>query len=129
MLQQQEPSMRHICLLFAVLLAGCAGPTPAELDARLSGYVGLSEAQLVGRLGVPTARDTAGDHTTLAYSRGYQEWVQASPFNQDPPELLGLDYNGMPPRLLTWSCETRFSLVAGRVTAAHQQGNYCGGTV
>lgn len=112
-----------------LLLAACASPDQlaAQREARLEGYVGISETALVRMLGTPVDRQVSGEHTTLAYFKDYSEWVQASPFNQDPPELLGLDYNGLPPRLLTWSCETTFDIVAGKVAAAHQRGNYCGG--
>lgn len=122
--------MRALTLSFAMLLlAGCAMSGGPGASARLARYVGMSEAQLVGQLGAPAARSEQGGHLVLAYRHSYSEWVQASPFDQDPPELKGLDYNGLPPRLLTWGCETRFDIVGGRVAAARQQGNYCGGTV
>jgi hypothetical protein len=112
-----------------LLLTACASPAQlaAERQARLAGYVGMSETALVHMLGAPADRKVNGDHTTLAYLKDYSEWMQASPFDQDPPELLGLDYNGLPPHLLVWSCETIFDIVGGKVAAAHQRGNYCGG--
>jgi hypothetical protein len=123
--------MRVTALLLAapLLLAACAGPAQlaAERQARLAGYVGMSEAALVYTLGPPADQTVSGDHVRLVYVKDYSEWVSASPFDQDPPELVGLDYHSVPPRLLTWSCETTFDLIGDRVTAAHQRGNYCGG--
>lgn len=122
--------MRRFGLLALVLLfAGCAMQPAVTPEARLARYVGMTEAELVQRHGPPAAREQVGGHQVLVYRSGYSEWVQASPFDQDPPELKGLDYNGLPPRLLTWSCETRFDMEGGRVAAAHQRGNYCGGSV
>ena len=113
----------------ALLLAACASTAQqaAERQARLAGYVGMSEPALLHKFGAPADRRASGDHVTLVYLKQYREWVQASPFNQDPPELLGLDYNGLQPRLLVWSCRTTFDLVGGKVTAAYQRGTYCSG--
>ncbi len=112
-----------------LLLAACASPAQqaAERQARLAGYVGMSETALVHSLGAPTDRKVSGEHTRLAYFKDYSEWVSGSPFDQDPPELVGLDYHSIPPRLLIWSCETTFDVVGGKVAAARQSGNYCGG--
>mgnify|MGYP001554869517 CR=1 FL=1 len=119
-----------VLLTAPLLLAACASPAQlaAQRQARLAGYDGMSEAELVHTLGPPASETRAGDHTVMVYQHQYREWVQASPFNGTPPELLGLDYNGLPPILRVWSCDTTFELVGGKVAAAQQRGNYCGGT-
>lgn len=123
--------MRAIAAVLAapLLLAACAGPArdAAQRQARLDGYVGMSEAALTHQLGPPRSRQVSGDHTKLVYFRDYSEWVSGSPFDLDPPELLGLQYHAIAPVHLKWTCETSFDLAAGRVTAAHQHGTYCGG--
>ncbi|MBN8892849.1 MAG: hypothetical protein ABS99_10650 [Acetobacteraceae bacterium SCN 69-10] len=123
--------MRPIMMLLAapLLLAACATSGAAEANARLAAYVGMSEADLVRSVGAPTSTSASGEHKYLAYNRTKSEWEQASPFNRNPPQLLGLDYNGLPPRLLVWSCETTFDIVGGKVAGASQRGNYCAGTV
>lgn len=118
-----------ILLAALPLLAACASPAQlaAEREAHLAGYVGMSELALVRSLGTPTYRKISGDHTRLGYFTDYSEWVSGSPFDQNPPELLGLEYHSVPPRHLIWSCETIFDIVGGKVATAQQHGNYCGG--
>jgi hypothetical protein len=118
-----------LLLAAPLLLAACAGPAreAAESQARLAGYVGMSETALVHELGAPRLRTVSGDHTRLAYVSDYSQWVSGSPFDPDPPELLGLQYHSVPPRHMIWFCETTFDIVGGKVAAAHQRGNYCSG--
>lgn len=114
-----------VMLMPLLLMAGCAGTSAPAREARFAAMVGDTEAELVQALGPPSFVDQAHRQRVLVWRRDYQEWVQASPFNQDPPELLGLDYNGMPPRLLRWSCQRQFTMVDGKAAAYRQSGNDC----
>lgn len=119
-----------VVLAVPLLLAACASPgqQAAERQARLARYVGMSEQALIAELGPPRQRQVRGDHESLAWVSDYSQWVAGSPFDPNPPELLGLQYHAIPPVHMVWYCETSFDIVAGKVSAARQRGNYCGGS-
>lgn len=121
----------RIAMMLAIplLLAACASPAEiaAQRQARLDAYVGMSETALVHQLGPPASRQGEGAQSKLVYFTDYSQWWPGSPFDDEPPQLLGLQYHSIPPRLFIWSCETTFDIAAGKVVAAHQRGNYCGG--
>lgn len=115
-----------LCLLaLPVLLAGCGLDSAAARQSRYAAMVGGSEASLIAALGPPTGTRQAAGGKELLWTRKYTEWVQASPFNMNPPELLGLDYNGLPPHQLVWACQLRFGVAAGKVVSFAQSGNDC----
>lgn len=118
---------RLVLLLCVIVLSGCA--TSEFYARRLSAYVGLSEAELVRRFGVPKETHTVGGSRFLQYDdvrvnhdpgtpgywrvwrsndRVFREWIP-----------------GTPPSTRVWQCRTTWEIVEERVHAFTFDGNGC----
>ena len=143
-------SARLAPLVVSLTLAGCAGPSAAEI-AGLNALVGQSEVSLLRTRGVPTRSYTAGADTFLAYDRteivsdpGFEPFGGFGPFG-GWGGFGGLGYGGfgggfgygggfgggyggfggVPPSVGAWSCETTFELRATRVFGWQLHGDGC----
>lgn len=116
--------MRTLVLL-ACLLASCA--PPFDRAAFLAGFVGVPEAELVRRLGVPSRTYDADGRKFLAYAERRSTVYAGGPvfggFGYFGP---GYGYYGaFPSRVVERECETTFELAAGRVASWSLRGNAC----
>ena len=117
--------------LFAALLAGCASGLAgcanslAERGATLKTLVGMSEADLVRTLGVPTRTAEVEGNRFLAYRENRLDIVPGAPMGFWAWHG-GLVYGGgLPPEVVQRTCETTFELVDGRVRGFTLRGNAC----
>ena len=109
-------------LLIALSLCGCANYL-AERQAYLNTLIGLHEAELVQALGVPTRTLETGDTKFLAYTETRFQVVPPTPLPSGPWVLGDPFY---PAQLVTWVCETTFTLGGGVVRSYTLRGNGCG---
>jgi hypothetical protein len=127
------PSMRTPPLLAALALAACA--TPAGFDARMQGFVGLTEGDLVQQIGVPDGDFTAPDgRRFLQYERLGTAAPVAAP-------TIGLGVGGFgwrggfgsgvgigasyPAFTLPPPCSVTFEILAARVASFSRRGTGC----
>jgi hypothetical protein len=111
-------TMKRAAMLGLLLVAAC---DPYELQHRkqeLAGYVGVSEADLVRAMGVPTRTFEAGGHRFLAYDQTTQTITP-------PPYPWGYGA-GFPAGVVNYTCETTFEIADGRVISTSLRGNACG---
>lgn len=112
--------------LAMLALPGCADRL-AERQAYLTTLIGLSEADLVRTIGVPTRSVDAGGHRFLAYRESSIEVIPGPPFG--PWGMPGAPWAygaGLPPDVVQLVCETTFELDDGRVRSFTLRGNACG---
>ena len=128
--------MRSILTLAfgALILAACT----TGLDRRtfLNGMVGVTEADLVRQLGVPSRTFETGGHKFLAYEERRTEYLPASPFffgggfgGRFGGGFWGPGYGfggGVPAEVIPRRCETTFDIFGGRVQSWALRGNACG---
>lgn len=129
--------MRRVFLILPRLavcatLAGCA--TGPSLQTRMTAYIGAPEQTLVQALGVPDKQITVNGVQYLAYVRSAAQVApNAADFGFAPwggPYWGGPFYGGgfgvgLPQNIEVWSCETIFSVKAGRVWDVAFKGNDC----
>ena len=101
------------------LLTGCANDTTANLDARLSGLVGASQAELERRVGPPTRSFQTDGRMFLAYT---ERWPDISLYGLGRRGTLPTDI----PPLYERFCEITFELAQGRVNGFAYRGSSCG---
>lgn len=94
-----------LALLF---IAGVALPVWAASPAD---FVGMTEQQLIQRLGFPDRQSGSADQTFMTYDNRDWSYVRGS--------------TGIPGRRAVFDCRTVFVLRADRVVAFHRSGNYC----
>lgn len=120
--------MRLVIFLTMLLgLSGCVeGPS---LQSRLAVYIGASETDLVGSLGVPERQIEIKGVKYLAYQVRYQ--AQTAPA-LPPPPYWGGGYWGpgwawmpAPRNVQVWACEATFILVDDKVQRFNLRGNDC----
>ena len=111
-----------LCLLIA-LLGACTNLLAAR-QAQLNLLVGKTELDVVQAMGVPTRTFDTGGVRFLAYEQSQTQVIPASPWYWYGP-MPGF-YGGFPPQVVTWACDTTFSLVDGHVTGYTLRGNGCG---
>ncbi|HVZ06529.1 hypothetical protein [Rhodopila sp.] len=115
--------MRRLGLpLLLIVLGGCTD-TLAVRQAQLNAFVGRSELELVQAMGVPTQTFETGGVRFLSYQQSQTQVIPASPWYWGGP-FPGF-YGGFPPQLVTWSCDTTFTVVDKRVTGFTMRGNGC----
>jgi hypothetical protein len=114
--------MRKLLLGALLALAACAQEPP--LEVRLQPFVGRSEAELVGGLGVPTATYEAGGTRFLQYEERTSTVYPGDPFWPGPYRRFGAPIYS-PPLLVTRSCAITFGVRDGRVTGFTFRGNGC----
>jgi len=111
-------------------LAGCATGGVAEVEARLGELVGVAEAELVRRVGVPQRVHEANDRRFLAYVEywpgmpaprfaafGVGGWYHGG---------LGMGFGHSIPPAPERFCEATFEVNAGRVAGFQLRGTACG---
>ena len=112
-----------LLLLLALLPACAVRPTRQQLLAPL---VGVSETELVQRMGVPNRSFESGGIKFLAYDeRRFDVLPRVGPFPGWGPWPYGYYSYGLPPEVLERSCETTFEIVGGRVRSFSLRGNDC----
>jgi len=125
-------------LLGAALAAGCAGGGDDAFDARMAGFIGRGEGELVAALGVPDlaypladgARVLRYDHaaampglTTAGVGFGLGFGSFGGGFGIGTGLGFGLGGYDAPPALV--GCSANFLLRGGRVTEYRRQGADC----
>ncbi len=114
--------MKRAVILGLLLVAAC---DPYELQHRkqeLAAYVGVSEADLLRSMGVPTRSFEVGGHRFLAYDQTTQT-ITPPPY----PWSFGWGYGaGFPAEVVNYTCETTFEIADGRVINFSLRGNACG---
>jgi hypothetical protein len=118
--------MKPVIPALFLLLAGCAqGP---GLDQRLSTFVGRSEGELVGELGVPLRVHEADGRRFLQFEQ--RRGVAVAP----PPGYYAPVYGPWGPRFGYWppspgvtmaTCDLTFALREGRVESFSYRGEGC----
>ena len=116
--------MRRLDGIAAMAVLGLAscGPNPAELrHAQLQTLVGQSELQAVQALGVPS-RSIEVD------GRRFLQWDQISQFTY--PAVWGYGwgppwYGGVPPSVVTYTCQTMLEIGQGKVLNWQERGTGC----
>ncbi len=126
-------------LTAATVLAGCEVPSPAQ-RARLNGFIGHPEIDLLRSYGVPTRTYTAQGHDFLAYETAYSTfdpgfgpWGGFGPFGgfgyggfgYGGFGYGGFGFGGIPPSYDTYACATTFEVTGGRVAAWTLRGDGC----
>lgn len=123
--------------LLALLIAGCAATSTVEaFDQRMAAYVGRSEAELVGGLGVPNRTYDAPDGRRLLQ----YDFVNPAPRPAVVPSVglgfggfggglgigtgLGLAFGGYGQTAAT-DCSAIFDVRAGRVLMFTRRGEGC----
>jgi hypothetical protein len=110
-------------LLLLACTAACAiGPSRQQLLAPL---IGVSETELVQRMGVPTRSFETGGIRFLAYDERHVDVIPGvGPFPGWGPWYYGYG-GGLPPEVVVRSCETTFEIAGGRVRSFSLRGNDC----
>ena len=109
--------MRPVLLLPLLLLA-CA-PLPS-LTERLGGFVGLPEAELVARLGVPDRQAEVQGRRFVTYAVARDELV--------PTGFAGPGFRRWPvEQVVRTRCEVTFEVTGGTVRGASHRGDGCWG--
>jgi hypothetical protein len=110
-------------LLLLALVSGCAiGPSRQQL---LAPFIGVSETELVQRMGVPNRTIESGGIRFLAYDERRIDVIPGvGPFPGWGPWYYGY-YGGLPPEVIVRSCETTFEIAGGRVRSFSLRGNDC----
>ncbi len=116
-------------LLGAELLAGCVDYEKQE-EAYLSTMVGLSEAELIQRMGVPQRTYEANGHKFLAYEHQSESYMSEDDFGggfgmmgMGPYGFGEPDFGGGEVDIST--CQTVFDLVKGYVQSFSRHGDGC----
>jgi len=126
-------SMRAILLSAALVLSACA--TQAGFDARMQGFVGMSEGDLVQAIGVPD-----GDFTTPE-GRRFLQYERLGTAAPTPAPVLGVGVGGFgwrggfgsgvgigatyPAFTLPPPCSVTFEIRAARVASFSRRGTGC----
>ncbi len=122
--------MTRALLLLLLVVAGCANNGRQELEARLVPLVGVTEDELLRRVGVPNRTADSGDRRFLAYTNTWTDvvggpMVGIGGFYGAPGWGYGWGW-GAPPVVVDRTCDITFELAAGRVTSFTLRGNSCG---
>jgi len=126
---------RRLLLLLPLAASACAAPREPPMMGReqLGQLVGLSEAALIRKVGVPNRSYMLDNSKFLEYDRnqlvyGYDEPL-GGPLGTYQPGLgvdapySGLDIYSHPP--VAHTCDVLFEIADGRVQSFHQRGNDC----
>lgn len=117
---------RSVILFLVLLLSACAqGPSRA---AYLNGLIGLSEADVVRQMGVPSRTFDTEGHKFLAYVEQRQDYVGGGPFFYGGGFFGGgFGYGAtFPAQVIDRVCETTVDFVGGRMRGWSLRGNACG---
>jgi hypothetical protein len=117
-------------LLSAALLAGCVN-YEKEREAYLSTMVGLSEAELIQRMGVPKSTYEANGHKFLAYEHQSESYMSEDDFGGGFGMMgMGGPYGFGEPsfgggEVDVSTCQTVFDVVQGYVQSFSRHGDGC----
>lgn len=111
--------MRVLAAVLAVAVAGCADTARQGAEQRLSALVGVSEQELVRRMGAPTRVGEEDGQRVVVY---YQYWPDFAFFGTRSDD----DALQATPGLIDRYCETRFAVAQGRVEGFALRGSACG---
>jgi hypothetical protein len=115
--------MRGIWLIaLAGALAACTNGL-AQRQAELTKWVGKPETDLIGLMGVPTRTYETGGMKFLTYDDRQTEVIPGPPYFGPGPVWYS---SGFPPSIVTWECDTTFTVTGGVVRAFSLRGNACG---
>ena len=115
---------RAILILLASLVAGCTNQLAAR-QAYLNQFIGRSESDLVQQMGVPTRSFETGGVQYLAYNESRTDVMPGLPGYGWGP-YWGWYGGGIPPQVVTLTCETTFAVSNGVVQSYTLRGNACG---
>lgn len=108
--------MRRLSLALPLVLAACAGSSFTE---RLAPFVGLPEAELVARLGVPDRAAEVQGRRFVTYALTRDTLV---------PTGFGPGWRRFPlDQVVTSRCEVTFEVTGGSVRGASHRGDGCFG--
>lgn len=113
---------RAVLILLVSVLAGCANQLAAR-QAYLNQLIGHSEADLVQQMGVPTRSIETGGVKYLAYTENRVDVMPGLPAYGWGWGWYG---GGIPPQVVTLTCETTFAVSKGVVQSYTLRGNACG---
>ncbi len=114
---------RRVIPSLALLVCGCTGHGSESHRAELSKFIGMSEAELVRRLGQPD--ESSGDvrQGFVIYDNVDARYVNASAgYHYDHDYRYGF---GRAPAIAEFNCKTTFVIENGRVRAYDLTGNGC----
>ncbi len=124
-----------VAFLVVAFLApgGCATTGRPELEARLGELIGIPEAELVRRIGVPARVHESGGRRFLAFVELWPD-IAYSPgasfgvgqFGRGGVMGMGMGYGFGSPQFIDRYCEATFELAEGRVTGFALRGSSCG---
>lgn len=118
--------MRYLVVL-TLLLTGCA--TTAQFEEKLKTYVGLSEDEVVQRLGPPDNVYETSETRYLTYARSVSGYVPGVAPRYQTNVVGNTAYTtpvgGSPGYGYTNSCRVSFGLKSGRVAIYRYEGNGC----
>jgi hypothetical protein len=121
--------MKRGLIVAALALAGCQ--TTEGFDKFASGFVGQSEAAIIGRFGVPDKTYEAGGTKYLAFTRSqtsYSPGVAPSyQSNVIGNTVYTTSVGGMAPSVYTANCTLNFQITKGVVSGYSFNGNGCVG--
>jgi hypothetical protein len=113
---------RDAALLAALVLPAACANGLAQREARLQPLVGRPVSDLIQQLGVPSRTFKADGVDYLAYD---ERRVEILPGAWGGPWWFGY-WNGLPPEVVQWQCETTFAVSGGVVRSFSLHGNACG---
>jgi hypothetical protein len=116
---------RIVILLLISLVAGCTDYL-AERQARLTRFVGAPEPVLINEMGVPSRSYVSEGKKYLAYEETREELLRGTPGMPIGPPFYGMRAGGIPPQIVTLTCETTFVVSEGVVRSFSLRGNACG---
>lgn len=114
-----------VLILLAALLAGC-GNQLAQRQAYLNQFVGQPEAAVVQQMGVPTRSIETDGVKYLAYTESRVDVIPGLPGYGWGAPYWGWYGGGIPPQVVTLTCETTFAVSNGVVQSYTLRGNACG---
>ena len=116
---------RAILILLVLLVAGCANQL-AVRQAYLNQFVGQPESVVVQQMGVPTRSIETEGVKYLAYTESRVDVVPGLPAYGWGAPYWGWYGGGIPPQVVTLTCETTFAVSNGAVQSYTLRGNACG---
>jgi hypothetical protein len=110
-------------LIVGLALAGCANGL-ARRQAELIHWVGKPETVLVAALGAPNRTYEASGMKFLTYEDRQTDYIPGGPYFGPGPFWYG-GWGGFPPEVITWTCDTTFTITNGTVQAFSLRGGGC----
>ena len=122
-------------IVFILLISGCAsttGPTTKGYKQVLNCWIGVSEAQLVRKWGVPAQVFNSAGTRYFVYNSSSNVYIPGtSPFyttNFIGGTAYTTSYGGSAPQNVNYNCRTTFEIIDGKVVSWRYKGNNCKAT-